>query len=70
MSKCGTCGKEGHNSKTCKAAGAAKSKPKTSPSTPATSTVMEGLIARQKQLRTELAVINRVLVDLSAIGVQ
>jgi hypothetical protein len=68
MKTCGKCGKEGHNARTCKGSGAAKATAKASPA-PSRATVKESLIARQKQLRHELAVLDRVLADLNTIGV-
>jgi hypothetical protein len=74
MSKCGKCGTEGHNVKTCpQSGGATKKVAKPAKSSPAsarsTGTVMEALVAEQKELQRKLAVVDRVLNDLNAIGI-
>ena len=77
MKTCGKCGEQGHNARTCKKKGAAPAKKPakkaagvSSPSADATNTtVTESLVARQTQLKKELAVIERVLSDLNEVGI-
>jgi len=68
MKTCGKCGGKGHNARTCESAGGKKHAQKP-PAATESLTVTESLVARQKQLQRELAVIDRVLADLNAVGI-
>jgi hypothetical protein len=76
MSKCGKCGVDGHNARSCKGDGApspAKA-PKVKKAAKAKSsssmTVTESLIQRRDALQHELTTITRILGDLKDVGIE
>ena len=66
---CGKCGDAGHNARTCDKKGGGKQPAAKPAPARATGTVMEALVAEQKELQRKLAVVDRVLNDLNAIGI-
>jgi hypothetical protein len=76
VSKCGKCGVEGHNARSCKGDGAAApaKAPKVKKAAKAKSvssmTVTESLIQRRDALQSELTTITRILGDLKDVGIE
>jgi len=71
MSKCGKCGGEGHNARSCgKAAAPAKATARKEKRAVAArpSSVSEALIARRDQLKGELAKVESVLQAIGELG--
>jgi hypothetical protein len=74
MSKCGKCGVDGHNARSCKGEGApppAKApKVKKAAKAKSSSSMTESLIQRRDALQHELTTITRILGDLKDVGIE